>query len=163
MGQKTTHNSLGRLRATTGSYILVLFNRHPPRSIPIGRLGGLTLQPGYYLYVGSAFGSGGVASRVNRHRKTAKPCRWHIDYLRRFTRLDAILVHYGSERLESCWVRQLLEDERLSTPLTGFGASDSPHPSHLFYCEAKLNMEALARSLSATRDAITIHTLGPQP
>ena len=40
------------------------------------------LAPGHYLYVGSAFGPGGLASRVGRHL-SPEPKRWHwdIDFL----------------------------------------------------------------------------------
>lgn len=51
--------------------------------VTVGALGQGTFPPGLYLYVGSAWGPGGLAARVGRHiRGDGKP-RWHIDALRR--------------------------------------------------------------------------------
>jgi len=44
----------------------------------------LDLLPGYYIYIGSAFGPGGVRARMLRHLRADKPKHWHIDYLREF-------------------------------------------------------------------------------
>ena len=49
--------------------------------ILVGRLGALPVEPGFYVYVGSAFGPGGLERRVGRHATTEKKHRWHIDYL----------------------------------------------------------------------------------
>ncbi len=46
-----------------GTYALVLACQKTGR-VRIGRLGVLALQPGFYVYVGSAFGSGGLAARL---------------------------------------------------------------------------------------------------
>jgi len=50
------------------TYILVL--RCPSaRAIRVGRLGSARLRPGYYLYVGSAHGPGGLRARIGHHRR----------------------------------------------------------------------------------------------
>ena len=49
-----------------GTYALIL-RASTAQTIQIGRLGDLVMQPGYYIYVGSAFGPGGLAARVGRH------------------------------------------------------------------------------------------------
>jgi Uri superfamily endonuclease len=51
-----------------GTYALVFTAKRKKRLI-IGKLGTLTLQPGYYVYVGSAFGPGGLKARIGHHRK----------------------------------------------------------------------------------------------
>ena len=50
--------------------------------IVVGRLGVIQAERGYYVYVGSALGSGGLAARVGRHCRREKRLRWHVDYLR---------------------------------------------------------------------------------
>lgn len=51
------------MQAKSGTYILILSS--PARStIDVGRLGRMTLAHGYYLYVGSAFGPGGLRARI---------------------------------------------------------------------------------------------------
>ena len=64
-----------------GTYALIL---HCPsdRPMAVGRLGVITFEKGYFIYIGSAFGAGGVLARVKRHCRTDKRLRWHIDYVR---------------------------------------------------------------------------------
>ena len=35
--------------------------------ITVGKLGKIEIEPGYYVYIGSAFGPGGIKARVGRH------------------------------------------------------------------------------------------------
>ena len=65
----------------SGIYALVLVSQEN-KAVDIGRLGTLVLQPGYYVYVGSAFGPGGLTARIRHHRQIAARPHWHIDYLR---------------------------------------------------------------------------------
>jgi len=69
-----------------GTYILILKSA-VTRRVRVGRLGNLQLCPGYYVYIGSAFGPGGLRARIDHHQRLAKRPHWHIDYLRRHTRL----------------------------------------------------------------------------
>ncbi len=48
-------------------------------ALAVGALGVVTLERGWYAYVGSA--RRGRAARVARHLRTDKPLRWHADYL----------------------------------------------------------------------------------
>lgn len=115
-----------------GTYILILRadERFP---VEVGKLGELVVKPGYYLYVGSAFGSGGLRSRINHHRKIASRPHWHIDYLRSVVNLEKVLFNDSGDRLEQEWVKQLEKMPEAVIPLPGFGASDSHAISHLFY------------------------------
>jgi Uri superfamily endonuclease len=52
----------------------------PRRSqLVVGSLGAVTLERGWYVYVGSAVR--GRDARVARHLRLDKPLRWHADYL----------------------------------------------------------------------------------
>jgi len=64
----------------TGTYILVLHLAAPRH---IGRFGTFAFPAGYCLYVGSAFGPGGLEARIDRHRRARKKPYWLIDHLRR--------------------------------------------------------------------------------
>jgi len=67
------------LPSLPGTYALVL--RFSKRlEIIVGKLGVLSVQAGYYVYVGSALGPGGLAARVGRHCRREKALRWHVDY-----------------------------------------------------------------------------------
>ena len=129
--------------AAPGTYLLLLRCQRESR-LPIGKLGEMTVQPGYYVYVGSAFGPGGVRARVSHHRETAARAHWHIDYLRRVAEpVDAWCV-YGA-RCEHAWAARLQRGP-VSMPLQGFGASDCDCLTHLFYCKRrphKARMESL--------------------
>jgi len=66
------------------TYVLILRLKRN-RKIRIGRSKGsspILFRAGYYAYVGSAFGPGGLKSRVKRHLRMDKKTVWHIDYLR---------------------------------------------------------------------------------
>jgi len=72
-----------------GTYALIL-RADRPAHIHVGRLGAMNVAPGFYVYVGSAFGPGGLAARLARHRAVEKRLRWHIDYIRAATQLEEV-------------------------------------------------------------------------
>lgn len=118
-----------------GTYILIL-RLGKPAQMQIGKLGAFEFNPGFYVYVGSAFGPGGLVSRVERHRKVNKTCHWHIDYLRRRCRLTAIWYMVSSIRREHDWARVLAEKKGALISVPGFGSSDCRCPSHLVFFES---------------------------
>lgn len=118
------------LLSRPGTYVLVMKSVRAD-VIQVGRLGHMPVSPGWYLYVGSAFGPGGIRSRVLRHYRSGKRWHWHIDYLRAVTELDQVWISYHPQRLENSWGRALHALPGVTVPLPGFGASDSRLPSHL--------------------------------
>ncbi|MFN8566835.1 MAG: DUF123 domain-containing protein [Kouleothrix sp.] len=67
-------------------YLLILRLDADLADFAIGRLGCYCFTAGYYLYVGSAFGSGGITARLAHHQHRPKPlAATHIDYLREHT------------------------------------------------------------------------------
>ncbi len=117
-----------------GSYILVLQLEQPVRGLSVGRLGSFDFAPGFYLYVGSAYGSGGIDARLAYHlrRQKDRP-HWHIDYLRAEARLREAWAVAGAERMECIWCKALSELPGVSIPVRGFGSRDTGCQSHLFY------------------------------
>jgi len=51
------------------------------KRLEIGRLGSFNIIPGFYAYVGSAFGPGGLRARIRHHLESVAQPHWHIDYL----------------------------------------------------------------------------------
>ena len=55
------------IKPDPGTYVLVL-RSDKNQTVQVGRWGLLNIHPGYYLYVGSAFGAGGVRAQAMRDR-----------------------------------------------------------------------------------------------
>jgi Uri superfamily endonuclease len=139
-----------------GIYILLLSAKSA--ELQVGALGILPFSEGYYAYVGSALGPGGLA-RVSRHIKVARnkdrAPRWHIDYLlmdKRFTLTRVYCIH-TADRLEC------LLAKAIPLPyIPHFGSSDCLCVSHLFI--SSQDPDALIRKAcrSLGRDTI-IHSI----
>lgn len=54
------------MTSETGTYALRP-RAEEEQTIEVGALGEMSIRPGWYVYVGSAFGPGGLQSRVLRH------------------------------------------------------------------------------------------------
>jgi Uri superfamily endonuclease len=115
-----------------GTYILLL-NSHETRSLSIGRVGTLALRPGFYLYVGSAFGPGGLQARLLRHFRGGDKRHWHIDYLREYADAVGAWLAPDSVRHEHHWADALSRWSDLEPAMPGFGASDCRCATHLFF------------------------------
>ncbi len=120
-----------RLPNAAGSYVLVLW-LDGPRQITVGRLGSFQLEPGYYLYSGSALGPGGLRARVGRHLRSGRKPHWHIDALTAVAHITEIWINQGVERLECTWAQTLAALPGITPPIPGFGASDCGCRTHLF-------------------------------
>ena len=118
------------MNAQPGTYALILRSRLTAKA-QVGRWGQLEIVPGYYVYVGSAFGPGGVQARVARHCRKKKPKRWHIDYLREFLRPLRAWFSHDPKHLEHRWAQAFSNMGGLS-PVQGFGCSDCKCEAHLF-------------------------------
>lgn len=118
------------MNPTPGTYILLLQNPSFARA-QIGRWRAVEFEAGYYLYVGSAFGPGGVRARVLRHFRTEKKKHWHVDYLRDFMQPYEAWYSFEPQPLEHQWA-QSLQKMRGMQPVRGFGCSDCHCVSHLF-------------------------------
>lgn len=115
-----------------GTYAL-LFSSAVRKKVRIGKLGMLEIRPGYYIYVGSAFGPGGLVARVGRHMKISKKARWHIDYLRPHLCLVEVWFTTDADKREHSWARLLNDYRGVMVPLAGFGSSDCCCVTHFFY------------------------------
>jgi len=134
--------------AETGTYVLLL---HLPTDerLTIGKLGTYDFPAGWYAYVGSAFGSGGLVGRLKYHMKPVESPHWHIDYLRQSARLEEIWLSPSSERREEEWVDLMLEIPGSIVAVDGFGASDTHKESHLIYFDVRPLLEDFAIGVRA--------------
>ncbi|ALG68497.1 GIY-YIG nuclease family protein [Beggiatoa leptomitoformis] len=116
----------------TGTYILIL-KANSAHSCCVGKMGLVSITKGFYLYVGSAFGRGGVQARVSHHQKISLHPHWHIDYLRQQLSLLSIWCSHDAKRREHQWASLLNQSQGMTLPFPRFGASDCTCPAHLFF------------------------------
>ena len=133
------------MKSKPGTYALVL-RSDASTCTRIGRWGYLNVRPGYYIYVGSALGPGGVLARVSRHCREHKIKHWHIDYLREYAIIESVWYSHSPIRLEHSWaeaVAKLNETE----PVKGFGCSDCRCNSHLFFSASEPELSRFAAAV----------------
>ena len=135
------------MTAQPGTYALVLAC-HQSSAVPIGRLDALELQPGFYVYVGSAFGPGGLASRIQQHRRIAARPHWHIDYLRSACDLVAVWFTTDSTRCEHSWANAVAQLTGAGVSLPGFGSSDCDCETHLFHFDGMPSVGAFRQRVN---------------
>lgn len=87
------------------------------QDIRVGRLGRFHFPAGRYVYTGSA--KRNLDQRIERHRRSDKTLRWHIDYL--LARPEARVVAVRRSHQDEC---RLNQKTRGTIPARGFGASD---------------------------------------
>ena len=115
----------------SGTYILVL-KAISDQKIRIGKLGVFDFDKGFYAYIGSAFGTGGLAARINHHLHSVASPRWHLDYLRGLMEIEEVWLTNGKCKHEHEWARILGMQEGVNIPVIGFGASDCSCDAHFF-------------------------------
>lgn len=119
------------MKSERGTYAVV-FRSTESDQVEIGRWGYLNLKPGFYVYVGSAFGPGGVRARVARHLRRSKRLHWHVDYLSTVVEPVGVWFSHVPCRLEHEWSDAFSRMEGASG-VSGFGCSDCTCDSHLFF------------------------------
>ena len=145
------------MQALSGTYALILSTSRKGQ-IAIGRIGTLLLQPGFYVYVGSAFGPGGLKARIRHHCRKATRPHWHIDYLASELALKEIWYTCDPVHREHQWATIFLNTRGGSVPLAGFGSSDCRCNTHLFFFNSKPgNKNFRRKSLAQTDGHSRIH------
>ncbi|WP_163328526.1 GIY-YIG nuclease family protein [Desulfurobacterium thermolithotrophum] len=89
-----------------------------------------SLKSGYYIYVGSAFGSGGLRKRISRHLKKEKKKHWHLDFISTDSSFKAFEVWVIEDKKVECFLANSIS--KTEKTITGFGSTDCKCPSHLF-------------------------------
>ncbi len=114
-----------------GSYCIV-FDLPEDASVHVGARGLHKFPRGVYVYVGSALA--GVEKRVERHLRSKKKRRWHIDYLvGKGEVVSTIMVPSASKSTECAIALDLLRSPGAQVVMKSFGSSDCKCPTHLVY------------------------------
>ena len=153
------------LQRAPGTYVLVL-RVETAVTLTVGRLGVAALASGWLLYVGSAFGPGGLAGRLAHHLRSAAKPHWHIDYLRSALPLVEVWLCPTPQRLEHLVAGALHAAPGSSLPLPRCGSSDCACPAHLFAFTTRPTLRLLDALSGAQGDAPLpwqTHTLPPTP
>ncbi|MDH5445022.1 MAG: GIY-YIG nuclease family protein [Gammaproteobacteria bacterium] len=129
-----------------GTYLLV-FQSDKQVMVNVGRRGSLELVPGYYFYVGSAFGSGGLRARIRHHQGVSKKPHWHLDYIRPHLLLRELWYSTDNIKCEHAWSDRLYYTIKLQIPMPGLGSSDCKCESHFFYSEVYPDVFGIRGSL----------------
>ena len=136
------------MHSLPGTYALILTST-VTKPIRIGKLDTLILKPGFYVYVGSAFGPGGLQARLKHHILHSGRPHWHLDYLRPALNVCEIWKTYDQNRREHQWAKVHAQTRGACMPLPGFGASDCRCPSHLFFYKSKPSGRYFSRRIHA--------------
>lgn len=102
-----------------------------------------TVPAGYYLYIGSAFGSGGLRARLARHLRSEKKMHWHIDYLLTHATVVSVweiaLVDSREHKIAQFFSGQ----KKFSCAIPRFGASDCTCETHLFRMPGRFPLQKM--------------------
>ena len=134
----------------TGTYALILEARTGFK-LTAGKLGQLNGAPGYYVYVGSAFGPGGVKARITHHRQGAPNPHWHIDYLRLQLPFNEVWYTHDLRKRECEWAGVLSSIKGARIPFPGFGATDCTCSSHLIYFNRRPSFKGFRKRLYSSK------------
>ena len=107
----------------------------------VGSLGEVVLEPGIYVYIGSARGGGGLRARILRHISRSKRIHWHIDYVTMSKGYEPLLAVYTKteDDVEEEIARNLISYNAFSIACQRFGSTDKNSPSHLLKCIDEFN------------------------
>jgi sugar fermentation stimulation protein A len=112
----------------SGTYQLVILLARP-KVVSVGALGEVNFPTGSYIYTGRA--SRNLVARVERHLRTEKAIRWHIDYLLQWAEVTDVRIFPGRAEDECTINLETAEYHGYSFPVRGFGSSDCRCLSHL--------------------------------
>lgn len=133
-----------------GTYILIL-RKVSPSSLTIGRLGTFDFPVGWYAYVGSAFGAGGLGGRLKHHLLPVKRPHWHIDYLRQAASTEEVWYVVSQNSHEHTWASTLRSMSSATVPALRFGASDCTCQTHLIGYASKPDFQTFRKLAQAEK------------
>ena len=131
-----------------GTYVLIDFVAKMKR-LEIGRLGAYDIVPGYYAYVGSAFGPGGLRARLAHHLESTATPHWHIDYLLGVAEPVEVWYTMATHKFEHHWAELLEQAPHFRVPIPRFGCSDyhRSRSSQLFHSKRRPSFRWFQRQI----------------
>ena len=132
-----------------GTYILIAFVARMKR-LEIGSLGAFDIVPGFYAYVGNAFGAGGLRARLGHHLESTGAPHWHIDYLLAVAEPVEVWLSAAKQKLEHRWADLLNDAPNFRVPIPRFGSSDyhRSRSSHLFFSKRKPSFRSFEQQIA---------------
>ena len=154
----------GSLPEDKGTYILIVSVGQMKR-LEIGSLGKFDVVPGYYAYVGSAFGSGGLRARIGHHLESTAAPHWHIDYLLQIATPVEVWFSTQNRKLERHWSDLLVDLPGYRVPIPKFGSSDYHRcqSSHLFYSKRQPSFRHFQDAVMTRFDGVEVESCGVMP
>jgi Uri superfamily endonuclease len=140
-----------------GTYVLVLCLSHD-EYLRVAHLGTHTFKAGYYCYVGSARGPGGLRARLSRHLRQRKKPHWHIDYLLPRATVVEVWAAPSTERLECLCAQTLLSMSGAEVLVPSFGSSDCGCETHLLYFAARPSIHDFRGRLRSSTPGVPLFT-----
>ncbi|MCE4614244.1 MAG: GIY-YIG nuclease family protein [Desulfurococcales archaeon] len=129
---------LERYRGVKGLYLLVIGLEEG--DYRVGRLYEGKLPDGFYVYIGSAWGSGGLGARLSRHLVRSKKVHWHIDWITSDprSRVSSVYILPGVKGESDLYN---IVSSIGGCIIPGFGSSDDPGSRcHLLYLKTDLDV-----------------------
>ena len=149
-----------------GGVYALIFNLKKHKTITFNRNGDShEFNSGWYVYLGSAKGVGGLRSRTARHHRTkddGKRMHWNVDYFREFADLMELwFAKTTSKAHEHNWAKAIASFPEATVPVKGFGASDcdSKCPSHFFQLPRRPTASLFRAALSRRRNCTHVSSL----
>jgi len=127
-----------------GTYALILYCASPCCAT-VGKLGPVFIPRGHWVYVGSAFGPGGVPFRLAHHLRPTRRPHWHLDYIKACMQPVDIWITADPVKREHDWAACMAALPQASQPIAGFGASDCSCYAHLIHCPQRPAFSAFKR------------------
>ncbi len=145
-----------------GVYVLI-FHLSRKTDVIFDRKGSRhSFPPGWYLYVGSACGAGGLRGRLARHQRQiadGKKMHWNVDYFREHAMLCEVwYCATPDSAFEHHWANALAELPGATVPVQKFGASDcgSHCPSHFFRLADRPSTATFRAQLASQRFSMDV-------
>ncbi len=129
-------------KAEKGNYILQMELRGSAE-IAIGAARKHTFIAGFYLYIGSAYGGGGMQSRINRHLDKEKKLHWNIDYLTNRANIVSVWTITPPASIEHTIAARIFKNNILTAAMERFGSADCNCATHLFYSPKKISLKKI--------------------
>jgi len=150
-----------------GTYLLIA-KASQLKQMGIGALGRFEIVPGFYAYVGSAFGSGGLRARLGHHLESTAEPHWHIDYLLQVATPIEVWFTTADQKLEHHWAELMENALGFRAPIPRFGSSDyhRSRVSHLFYSKRRPSFRWFKEQMNDKFDGVEVEQFivaGTQP
>ncbi len=118
-----------------GTYIVV-YTVGTPSTVTVRSRCTYALPAGHYVYIGSAFNSGGVKARVSWHLDPTKPPLKNVDFLKPFARPIETWWSFRRGEQECPWSALMAAKREYHCPAPKFGAIDCLIcPANLYFTE----------------------------